>query len=246
MQPGRLCTQSRDSAPRLEAEQHHARPVWRDAGDGLGSRQGDLGGGVERDDHRRSSGAERTSSDDACGMGNGVVTLDGQTVGTPAFMSPEQAAGRLDALGTRERRLQPGGDLVRAADGPEAVSAARPSRFSWTFSRAGSRRRAPSSRRCPRRSKRSACGRWPSSLASATTRRCNLPRTSNAGWPTSRSRPGTIPGSTARGAGFAGTSRSWPAAPPPLAWRFWRSVWPCPCSRWRGATSRLRGATSRS
>jgi eukaryotic-like serine/threonine-protein kinase len=41
-------------------------------------------------------------------------TLPGSAIGTPEFMSPEQAAGRLDRLG--QRRVQPGGDAVLPVD----------------------------------------------------------------------------------------------------------------------------------
>ena len=44
-------------------------------------------------------------------------TLPGSAMGTPAFMSPEQAAGDLDRLGPAVRRVQPGTTLYHALTG---------------------------------------------------------------------------------------------------------------------------------
>ena len=118
-------------------------------------------------------------------------TLPGSALGTPAYMSPEQAEGDLERLGPRSDVYSLGATLYCLLTGRppfegedigeilRRVQAGDIPRPAGGRSGAGSRRWRPSASRRWRRSRRIAtppAGPWP--------------RTSSGGWPTSRCRPG--------------------------------------------------------
>ena len=121
LQRGRLRAQPRDHPPRPEAEQHHARRLRRDPGRRLGPGQGDRPAGrAGRRRAARSTRLRRLSESDQ--------TLPGSPLGTPAFMSPEQAAGRVDRSGPASDVYSLGATLYCLLTGRPPVSDGPPGR----------------------------------------------------------------------------------------------------------------------
>ena len=150
-------------------------------------------------------------------------TLPGSAMGTPAYMSPEQACGDLDRLGPRSDVYSLGATLYClltgrppfAGDAAEVIPAVQKGEF-----------------RPPRaidpaidQALEAVCLKAMALRPENRYGSCRgLPRTSSGGWPTSPSRPGASRGRGGRGGGRDGTGRR----SPPRRLRSWsgRSAWP--------------------
>ena len=191
-------------APRSEAGQHHARQVRRNAGRRLGPGQAaGRGAGQDREERSRAKVRSMPSS-----LSSSSQTLMGSAVGTPQYMSPEQAAGRLDQIGPASDVYSLGATLYCLLTGKtpideQDVGARSAEGAEGRLSPPASGQQAA----CPAPWKRSASRPWPSSRPIATQSPRPWRTTSNTGWPTSRSPPGPNRGPSRPAAGSAGTAR---------------------------------------
>ena len=128
-------------------------------------------------------------------------TLPGSALGTPAYMSPEQAGGKLEQLGPRSDVYSLGATLYCLLTGkpPFGGRTSGPSCKPWKRAKFHSRR--CSTLRSTRPWRQSASRPWPPSPKAAIPRRGRWLTIWIVGWPTSRSPPGESPG---RGGSCAG------------------------------------------
>ena len=144
------------------------------------------------------------------------ATLAGQAVGTPTYMSPEQAAGKLDEVGPASDVYSLGATLfaVLTGRGPfvGSVSEVLPMVRAGRFEPPG--RIKP---RVPGHSTRFVGERWRFRRHSDIRRRWAWPRTSSAGWRMSRSVRGAILGRIEHAGGCGVISRWLLAGPPRLS-----------------------------
>ncbi len=135
-------------------------------------------------------------------------TLPGTALGTPAYMSPEQAEGRLDLLGPASDVYSLGATLYVVLTGRAPFDGDNAAEVLPKVQSGNLPGRERSIRVSPSPSKQSASRRWRSNRQIAMRPPGRCPKTSSIGSPTNRSPPIRNPGSIVCAAGRTSTAPS--------------------------------------